>query len=182
MSDISFSLSDIEASRRFLAARPLKATESYFLLKEEELLAPEDRQFFTCAIHAVSALIAVNEGREYLFSLNILGLPGDTDGIAGLEKVLKGVEVAKGYEVNLHSGKPTSERGSYVVTALYGPQAKIIIDNALAFQLHAESFCEYSGRALDEAIGSNYEWRVPAKNFIFQSGQLQPFDPKKDKK
>ncbi len=173
MADITISPSDIEATRRFLAAQQLKDTMLFYLLKETPLLEPEDRRFFTCGIHEVSAVIALDDNKNYGFSLNMLGAPGEIDEIRDLEKVILAESVSNNYEASAHTALPKKASDRMVVTAVYGPKAKVYVHNELAFQFHLESFCDYSARVLTSAIESRVDWRVPARNYILQCGQLE---------
>jgi hypothetical protein len=168
---------DIEATRRYLAALGKKDAGGYLLMKWQEILNAEDRRIFTCDLHEVAALVAIDEKRHYEFSIHIFGLPGTADGLKGLDEVVRAVEVPPAYhtEVNLPR-KPRSD-GSFAVTAAFHPKKSISIDDALAFEFHTQAFCDYSGRALTELIESRVEWRVPEKQFYFLSGQLPVFDP-----
>jgi len=182
MADITFSPSDIEATRRFLAAQQVKETMLFYLLKETPLLEPEDRRFFTCGIHEVSAVVALDRQKDYGFSLNLIGAPGEPTDIRGLENLILAEGVSPGYEASAHIALPKKASDRLVVTAVYGPKAKVYVHNELAFQFHLESFCDYSARVLTSAIESNFEWSVPARNYILQCGQLQRAeDPAKKK-
>jgi len=168
---------DLEASRRFLAAQQSKGKEPpFYLLKNQDLLDPEDRRFFTCAIHYLMALVGLGEDRTYDFSFNMYSLPNN-DELRGIDEVVSGIEIPKGYEAEVMPSKKPRSDGSLAITTTYCPAKPVSIDNALAFQFHMESFCDYAARALEAAVESRVEWRVPDKQFYFLAGQLPRFDP-----
>ena len=167
---------DLEATRRYLAAQQPKGKEPliFFLLKEQDLLTPEDRRFFTCAIQYVVAVVGIDNDRTYDFSFNMYSLP-DNDELRGIDEVVRGVETSSAYEANvMPSIKPRSDN-SLAISTYYGPKKPVSIDNAVAFQFHMESFCDYAARTLEAAVESRVEWRVPSKQFYFLAGQLPPF-------
>jgi len=96
--------------------------------------------------------------------------------------VVRGIEIAKGYEAEVLPSKKPRTDGSLAITTTYSPVKLVSIDNALAFQFHMESFCNYAASALEAAVESRVEWRVPDTQFYFLAGQLPRFDPDSKKK
>ncbi len=166
---------DLEATRKFLAAQPSK-NNSFILLNGEYLLTPEDRKFFTCGIHYVSAMACLSKDRNYGFSFGMFSLP-ENEEFRGLEEVVRGVDVPAGYElVRVDTSKDRPDKSTAIV-AHYGPKKPVSIDNVLAFEFHMQSFCNYAAQVLEAAINSRVEWRVPRKDFYFLVGKLSIWNP-----
>lgn len=174
---------DLEATRRFLAAQQPKGEKPsiFFLLKSQDLLAPEDRRFYTCAIHYMVAAVALNKDRTYEFTFSMYSLPSN-DELRGIDEVVRGIEISPAYKAEVTpSIKPRSDN-SVAISTFYAPKKPVSIDNAAAFPFHMDSFCDYAARALEAAVESRVEWRVPGTQFYFLAGLLPPFVPNDGKK
>jgi len=174
---------DLEATRRFLAAQQPKGEHPsvFCLLKSQDLLSPEDRRFFTCAIQYMVAAVALNKDRTYEFTFNMYSLPNN-DELRGIDEVVRGIELSPAYKAEVKpSMKPRSDN-SMAISTFYAPKRLVSIDNAAAFPFHMDSFCDYAARALEAAVESRVEWRVPGAQFYFLAGQLPLFEPSGGKK